>query len=193
MESKYAFLVGEYVYLRPLLEKDIEGSYMSWFNDEEVCQWNSHHVYPYTEDAAKEYIQMANKSNDELNLAIILLEGDKHIGNIALTKINSVNRAAHFGMILGDKTVWGKGYAKEAAKLIIEHGFFAMNLNRIYGGIMDNNLPTKIFLKILGWKKEGVRRQAAYKNGKYVDIIEYGLLKDEYVQVHYKDGNLEIT
>lgn len=192
MNYKYAFLVGEHVYLRSLLEKDIEGPYISWFNDEEVCRSNSHHRYPFTEDEARNFILNATKNCDELVLAIILKEDDKHIGNIALTKINSINHSAEFGMILGDKSVWGKGYAKEAAKLIIEHGFFEMNLNRIYGGITDNNLSTKFFLKILRWEKEGVRRQAVYKNGKYVDIIEYGILRDEYVRFHHKENNVEI-
>lgn len=187
MNNKYAFLIGDHVYLRPLLETDVEGTYISWFNDEEVCRANSHHRYPFIEDDARNFILNTTKNREQLVLAILLKEDDKHIGNIALTKINSINRSAEFGMILGDKSTWGKGYAKEAAKLIIEHGFFELNLNRIYGGIMDNNVSTKFFLKILRWEKEGVRRQAVYKNGKYVDIIEYGILHEDYVKFHHKE------
>jgi RimJ/RimL family protein N-acetyltransferase len=30
-------------------------------------------------------------------------------------------------------------------------------------------------------KEEGRRREAAYKNGEYVDVVEFGLLKSEFI------------
>lgn len=81
----------------------------------------------------------------------------------------------------GDKTCWGKGYGKEAARLICEHGFQALNLHRISCGTLDNNTAMSKLAESLGMVEEGRRRQAAYKHGRYVDIIEYGVLKSEYV------------
>jgi [ribosomal protein S5]-alanine N-acetyltransferase len=191
MDSKTAFLVGEKVYLRPLTEEDVEGPYLSWFNDEEVCRGNSHHRYPFTEEEARAYILNANKHRGELILAIMEKDGDRHIGNIGLTNIDFIYRTAVFVMILGDKSIWAKGYGKEAATLLHNHAFFTMNLRRLYGGIMDNNLASKILIRMLGWKKEGVRRQAAFKNGKFLDIVEYGILRDEYLQLHHRADDTE--
>jgi len=48
------FIVGTDIYLRPLRVQDAEGSYVEWLNDPEVCQYNSHHVFPYTPQKALE-------------------------------------------------------------------------------------------------------------------------------------------
>ena len=48
------FLSGERIRLRPLTAADVDGPYLSWFNDPEVSRLNSHHVFPYTREQALE-------------------------------------------------------------------------------------------------------------------------------------------
>lgn len=174
------FIIGNRVKLRALREKDTEGPYVQWFNDAEVCKYNSHHIYPYTKSDGKEYIEKVRKSKDMIALAIVTKKGGRHIGNISLQNINPISKSAEFAIIIGDKDYWGKGYAKEAANLLVDHGFSQMNLNRIYCGTTSENVPMQRLAKFLGMKKEGLRRKAAFKNNKYVDILEYGVLKDEF-------------
>ncbi len=174
------FLNGKHLYLRSLLESDIEGPYVTWFNDEEVCKGNSHHVFPYTPEEALKYVRYANQAHDALILAMVLFDDNRHIGNIALQNIHSTYHAAEFSILIGDKSSWGKGYSKEAGRLLFDHGFGALNLNRIYCGTFDNNIAMKRLAVYLGMKEEGRRRQAAFKDGHYVDVIEYGVLKKEY-------------
>ncbi len=181
--SYLPFLRGEHLYLRPLVATDAEGAYVSWFNDKEVCEGNSHHVFPYTTDAALSYIRYAGETRDSVILAIVLLEGDQHIGNIALQSINPVDRTAEFSIVIGDKTVWGKGYAKEAARLLFDHGFYSLNLHRIGCGTFQNNEAMKRLAAYLGMREEGLRREAVFKNGRYVNVIEYGVLRSEYTSL----------
>jgi [ribosomal protein S5]-alanine N-acetyltransferase len=178
--SNLAFLTGERIYLRPLIDEDGEGEYLKWFNDGEVCHGNSHHVFPHTKKKILEYITHSHQTRDEFILAILLKANDRHIGNIALQNINYIYRSADLTIILGDKSTWGKGYGKEAAKLLIQHGFFSMNLHRISCATFDTNISMKKLALSLGMKEEGRRRQAVYKNGNYIDIIEFGLVKDDY-------------
>lgn len=175
-----SFLSGERLYLRALVEADASGPYVDWFNDEEVCRSNSHHILPYTLEDARAYIRHAAETRDALILAIVLRDGHCHIGNIALQQIHPVYRSAEFSIVIGDKTSWGKGYAKEAGRLICDHGFEALNLNRIACGAFDDNTAMKRLAAYLGMREEGRRRQAAYKLGRYVDVVEYGVLKHEY-------------
>ena len=104
------FLEGKRIYLRPLIETDIEGPYPTWLNDEEICQANSHHIYPYSKKKAMDYIQHVNNTDRMLVLAIVLQEKNQHIGNIALQQINWIYRSAEFAILLGDKNYWGQGY-----------------------------------------------------------------------------------
>jgi RimJ/RimL family protein N-acetyltransferase len=176
-----AFLSGKKIYLRSLQLEDFDGPYLSWFNDKEVCSGNSHHIFPFTMDDAKKYIEFSNKKmENHLILAIISKANSKHIGNIALQNINNIVRSAELSIIIGEKSEWGKGIGKEACKLICDHGFLSMNLNRISCGTYENNDTMKKIALFLGMKEEGCRRNAAYKDGRYIDIIEYGVLKEEY-------------
>lgn len=177
---KNTFLIGERVYLRPLSLQDLNGNYVSWLNDSEVCVSNSHHIFPYTEEMARYYIQNAYISKDKLVLAAVLKENDRHIGNISLLDIDFRSQHAEFAILFGEKKYWGKGFSKEAALLIIQHGFSALNLHRIYCGTFSENTPMIKLASYLGMKKEGVRREAFFKNGKFVDIVELGLLRREF-------------
>jgi RimJ/RimL family protein N-acetyltransferase len=84
--------------------------------------------------------------------------------------------------LLGNKKFWGGGYGEEAAKLIVEYGFQRLNLHRIYCGTLEENEGMKKLAKKLAMREEGLRREAIFKNGVYQSILEYGVLKDEYLK-----------
>lgn len=174
------FIVGEKLYLRAVEESDLNDNYRQWFNDEEVCQFNSHHRFPNYKQNMEEYYENVIKSGDNLVLAIADKESDKHIGNVALQDIDQLNCSAELSIIIGDKEFWGRGAGKEAAKLIINHGFKSLNLRRIYCGTSVENIGMQKLAEKIGFKKEGILREALYKNGRYVDIINYGLLREDY-------------
>jgi len=176
------FLIGDRVYLRPLAAADVEGGYPAWLNDADVCAGNSHHVFPYSREAALEYIRQAGRAQDELVLAVALCEGDMHIGNIALQKIHPINRCADLSILIGEKSAWGQGYGLEACRLLCNHAFSELNLYRIACATFDNNAAMMKLAAALGMREEGRRRQAAFKAGRYVDVIEFGMLKSEYEQ-----------
>ena len=177
---KSAFLIGTRLYLRALAESDADGPYPGWFNDAEVCNGNSHHVFPYPREAALEYIRDAVKTRGALILAIVLREGDCHIGNIALQDIHPVNRSAELSIVIGERDAWGSGFAYEAAALLVAHGFTTLNLQRIGCGTFSENTAMQKLARRLGMQEEGRRRQAVFKDGRYVDVVEFGLLRDEF-------------
>jgi RimJ/RimL family protein N-acetyltransferase len=175
------FLEGKNLYLRALVELDSEGPYTQWFNDAEVCKGNSHHIFPYTVNDARLYIGDANREKTRMVLGIFCRNNKLHIGNISLDQINYISRNAILSIIVGEKTCWEKGYGKEAARLICDHGFLSLNLHRISCGTFENNIGMCELAKFLGMVQEGRRRQAVYKDGRYLDIIEFGVLRDEYL------------
>ncbi|MDO8482065.1 MAG: GNAT family protein [bacterium] len=178
---KDPFLTGEHVYLRTIKKSDLNESYREWFNDEEVCKYNSHHKFPNYDENMHDYYENVIKSRANLVLAICDKETDKHIGNIALENIDSLNQSAEFAIVIGDKSQWGRGVGKEAAKLILRHGFEELNLHRIYCGTSVANTPMQKLALSLGMKEEGRRAEAMYKNGAYADIVEYGLVRENFV------------
>ena len=176
------FLVGERIYLRSLTQEDCSGAYLHWFNDAQVCQFNGHHYFPYTVAEAKAYVAAVNESRRDLVVAIALRDDDRHIGNVALQNIDFISRCAEFAVVIGDKECWGQGFAREAGRLILDHGFLVLNLHRVYCGTTENNRAMRSLAEHLGMKEEGRRRQALFKSDRYLDIVEYGVLKNDYLQ-----------
>ena len=166
--------------MRALTDKDLNEAYLQWLNDEEVCRHNSHAIFPNTEQKMKNYFNRLD-NQQEVVLAIVHTETEKHIGNISLQSINWVSRNAEFAILLGDKDYWGGGFGEEAAKLIVDYGFTRLNLHRIYCGTLEGNEGMRKLAKKLKMKEEGMRREAIFKNGVYQNIIEFGVLKNEYL------------
>jgi ribosomal-protein-alanine N-acetyltransferase len=178
--NKISFLQGKRIHLRPVMEKDLNDNYLQWLNDEQVCAFNSHAIFPNTEQKMRSYFDSLKNQDRNLVLAIIDNYTEKHIGNVSLQNINWVSRNAEFAILLGDKEYWGKGYGEEAAVLIVEYGFNRLNLHRIYCGTIEGNKGMVKLAAKLKMKEEGLRREAIYKNGQYRDIYEYGVLRTEY-------------
>lgn len=175
-----AFLAGERVCLRPLRETDADGPYADWLNDAEACRGNSHHIFPYTRAEALDYIRQSAARRDALVLAVTLKADGRHIGNIALQHIHPVNRSAEFSILIGDRTAWGQGYGLEAAQLVFTHAFSELNLERVACGTYGENEAMQKLAARLGMREEGRRRRAVFKGGRYQDVIEYGILRDEF-------------
>ena len=177
------FLQGQSIYLRPLEQGDLTMEYVAWLNDSEVCEFNSHAIFPYTKEKMEAYyLHLQQTSNTNIVLAIIDNSNNKHIGNISLQNINWINRNAEYAILLGNKSYWGKAVASEASKLICAYGFSRLNLHRIYCGTSSKNIGMQKLAAKINMKQEGVRKEAMYKNGEFVDIVEYGVLKNDFLK-----------
>jgi [ribosomal protein S5]-alanine N-acetyltransferase len=174
------FLKGERIHLRALEEKDLNDYYLQWLNDEDVCRYNSHAVFPNTESKMRSYFVSLQNQEKNIVLAIIHTDTSKHIGNVSLQNINWISRNAEFAILLGDKDFWGDAYGEESAKLIVGYGFERLNLHRIYCGTLVGNKGMMKLAQKLNMSEEGRRRQAIFKHGEYIDIIEYGVLNTEF-------------
>ncbi len=169
-------LESDRVLLRELDIKDAYGNYPAWLNDKEVCRYNSHGDIPYTSEMAKEYIEFVNNSNKHCVFAVIDKKKDLHIGNISLQNINKKNNSAEYAILIGEKDYWGEGYGYEASKLLLDFGFGTLKLHRIYCGTpVTNKAMQKLAIK-LGFKKEGIAKDAFFKDKKYYDVVLYRLI-----------------
>lgn len=177
---KQPFLTGKTIYLRTIEEGDLSERYRDWFNDVEVCRFNSHHRFPNYGEDMRSYYETAIKTHENLILAICDKATDIHIGNVSLQNINLLDQSAEFAIVIGDRSYWGKGVGKEALSLIVQHGFSQLNLHRIYCGTAEDNMGMQKLAMTLGFKQEGVSREALYKDGKFKDTIHYGLLRSEF-------------
>lgn len=173
----YSFM--EDYFVRTLTESDLLGSYPLWFEDQEVTRYNSHGKFFKNKFYFEEYYRSLN-SEDKLVWAICH-KTDGHIGNISLQNISFINRNAEFAILLGDKSHQGKGVSFHVGKKIIYHGFLKLNLERIYCGTAASNLPMQKLALSIGMKEEGRRRKHLFLEGSYQDVIDYGILLEDWI------------
>ncbi|MEO7049127.1 MAG: GNAT family protein, partial [Ferruginibacter sp.] len=100
-------------------------------------------------------------------------------GRIGLHYWNRQNNTAAIGYWL-TKDALGKGIIIRACKALIDYGFSEMGLNRIEIKAATTNLKSQAIPEKLGFKKEGILREAEIVNGRYLDLVLFSLLKNEY-------------
>jgi ribosomal-protein-alanine N-acetyltransferase len=180
--KKSLFLKGKNIGLRALDESDIDGPWFEWFNDPEICRFTAHGRLGNTYARMKEHLERVSTSNSIMAFAIIELSSNAHVGVISLQDIQWVDRWAELAIVLGERKVMGKGYSKEAGELLLRHAFLEVGLNRIQCGTFADNEPMIKLAKHLGMKEEGRRRLMMFRNGTYHDVLEYGVLRDEFLK-----------
>ena len=164
-------------FVRPLAALDLDGPYPAWFEDQEICRYNSHGKFFPTRAALLAYIE--NDATDRVVWAIC--DGNQtHVGNVSLQHISFVNRSAEFAILIGDRAHWGKGVATAAGRSLLAHGFFKLNLHRVHCGTAAANIGMVRLAAALGMREEGRRRQALYLEGEWIDVVEFGVLRDEF-------------
>ncbi|MFZ1321945.1 MAG: GNAT family protein [Ignavibacteria bacterium] len=177
---KNPFLIGKKIYLSPLTKEDISEDSIHWLNDSEVCEGNSHAVFPNNYYKTLSYVDSISNSKTELVFAVRWKKNDLHIGNASFQNINFVNKSGEMAIIIGNKNYWNKGISTEILSLFIEYGFNTLNLNRISTGTPSINIGGIKICEKNGMKKEGVMREVLFKNGKYLDIVMFSILSREF-------------
>ncbi len=181
-------IVGERVRFRGVERTDIP-QFVSWLNDPEVTQGLLIH-YPLSQaDEQGWFEHMLALPPDERVMGIEVKEpapdgsGDtwRLIGSCAFDHIDWRIQAAEFGIVIGEKSYWNRGYGTDAVRLLLHHGFNTLNLNRIFLHVFDNNPRAIRAYEKAGFTLEVRERQAEYRHGKYIDLLLMGILKSEYL------------
>ena len=178
--------------LRLLNEEDLTGSnYLNWFNDPDVTRVTTHGTFAMTKQGVMDFISSITKK-EAIVFGIYWLFADTdgetgkkinrciHVGNASLQSINWINKTAEFAIIIGETDQWGKGIASIALWKLLHHAFNKCGLHRVWSGTSSHNPGMQRVFEKLGFKKEGVFREAKLQDGKFVDIYEYAILEQEY-------------
>ncbi len=175
-------IYGERIRLRAMTREDLP-LFVDWLNDPEVIQGLMHYQPISIEDEERWFEGMLQTPLDEHPLMIEIpseTRGWEPIGNCSLMKIDWRIRQAEFGIVIGAKQHWNKGYGTEALRLLLRHGFGTLNLNRVYLRVYENNPRAIRAYEKAGLQVEGRLRQGHYYQGQYVDVILMSILRSEW-------------
>lgn len=176
-------LRGEVIYLRLFEPEDYEKTY-EWHNDFDLQKSTCGPLRFVSKEIEKNWVLNKTSHNqNELYLAICLIETDEMIGWYSINDIDFLNRKCNFsGVVIGDKRYRDGAAYQEASSLAFLYIINELNMNRITGSCLYENVLSRAEMESSGWKLEGIERQAIYKNGKYHDICHYAILRDEFFE-----------
>jgi len=178
-------LRGSKVILRPVQRSDLP-NLLRWFNDPEVTQYLGIYL-PMTEMAEEKWIESIGTTRlltDVLFVIEVVEEnGTKPIGDTGLLNISPKDHNAAFGIAIGEKDYWSKGYGTEAARLLVNYGFEQLNLHRVTSSAIAFNERSIRMHGSLGFKEEGRQRDSVYRNGRFHDLVMFGILKEEWRRI----------
>lgn len=173
-------ITGSKIYLRKISQSDVNDKYVSWLNDPQINKYLETRWNEQTMQSVSDFVKSKLEKDDEPLFAICTIEEDIHIGNIKLGPINPYHKNADVSLFIGEKKYWGKGFAKEAIKLITDYGFKILNLNKLKAGAYAENLGSINAFKKCGYIQEGLLRKQAICNGGLMDIVLVGITSEDY-------------
>jgi len=139
---------------------------------------------PNTEEDTMNFVnQIHIDSNDHPRtryvFAIVEKESNRMIGSCELNIRDITNRAGEVAYIL-HPDYWGKGYATEAAQLLINIGFMEFNLHRIFASCDTRNIGSAKVLEKTGMTLEGRMREDLIIKDGWRDSFLYSILEHEW-------------
>ena len=171
-------LIGNKILLIEIRNEDLD-----FFNNPEieknVVGWSK----PVTMNEQINWFQ--NLKNDpNIRFMIVNINDTEIYGTGIISKIDYKNKSCNLNIKL-DPNFHGKGIGTESIAILVKYSFEELNLNRITANILEYNIGSQKIFEKNGFIKEGIQRKAIYKCGKYNDLYNYGLIKEDY----YNEGN----
>ena len=165
------------VKLRPLKIEDSKIFY-EWITDKDLMIFNSAYR-PVSELDHNLWFESMMKKRSDITLFVIeATVTESAIGSCQLMHIDLLHRNAELQIRIAETESQSKGMGSEAIKQLIDFGFKHLNLHRIYLHVFaSNHRAIKSYLKC-GFSIEGELKDAAFIDGKYLDVVIMGILNN---------------
>jgi ribosomal-protein-serine acetyltransferase len=133
-----------------------------------------------TEQDTREFIAKAREeaTRDE-SLQVAVVRDGRIVGAIGCVSVDWANRSTNIGYWLGEE-FQGRGTATAAVRALTDHALAVWELNRVEIRVAPENRSSQAIPARLGFREEGVLRQAQWIGERYVDLVVYAMLAEEW-------------
>lgn len=166
--------------LRALRRDEVE-AVAAWEN--EPATWRLVDDGPYVPktaaDALKTYDEGKTYQADPTHVPFAIEVAGEVVGMISLWGINAHNRRAQLGISLAPQAR-GKGWGTDAIRVLLRYAFLDRGLNRVQLEALVSNAQALAAYRRAGFVHEGVVRQDAWVEGRFVDQVIMGVLAEDW-------------
>src|SRR4051812_16072221 len=171
-------LIGERTVLRPFSAADADAMW-EIVQDPEVVRFTFEPSTELTPDRLPSWSGPRAPAPDRLDLAVTDPDTGEVLGEVVLNEWDPVARSCSFRTLIGPRGR-GRGIGTEATRLIVGHGFEQLGLHRVQLEVYGHNRRALRVYEKAGFVVEGVRREAAFRDGEWVDDVIMGVLDREW-------------
>lgn len=174
-------ILGEKVALGPV-QKSMLPHFSRWGNDFSVAVMAGGHLRPVSqEESEARYERLAGeRSAHFIEFALYERASLRLIGRANLRHIDQLMRTAEYGIIIGEKDCWGKGYGTETTILMLDYAFTALDLHNVLLKTSGYNERAVRAYTRAGFRVMGRWREAARLGGQVHDVIFMDCLRTEF-------------
>lgn len=169
------------IHLRKVMKDDAE-IYHTWRSNHTVMENTSPSLDVYTLEDTANFISSIIESPNSKSYIIQHRENDEPIGIVSLINIDYKNRNAECIIDIGNVDYWGKGYGKEAMRLLLNYSFLELNLHKVCLRVFSFNERAITLYERLGFKKEGEQKEQLFRNGSWHGIIMMAIFQYKYLK-----------
>jgi len=172
-------LKGKLIGLKALHREDAAAATPLFQNLEMITYLSKRGLRPETVESELAWFEKALKNEpDMVHFSIFELKRQRYIGGVGLFGISPMNHAT-LGICIADPSCWGKGYGTEATRLMVEYGFFFLNLYNIRLHVFGYNERGRRAYVRAGFREVGRLRGTIVVGGRRYDEIIMDITRDE--------------
>jgi RimJ/RimL family protein N-acetyltransferase len=174
-------IIGDKVALGPIA-KSMISDFARWENDFAVTLMSGDPLRPLSRGQVEERFTRADKTEDPTAVEFAIYERAslRCIGNTTLRHINKTHRNAEYGILIGEKDCWGKGYGTETTILVLDYAFTALGLHNVLLSTYGYNERAIRAYTRAGFRVMGRQREAARLGEQIYDVIFMDCLATEF-------------
>ncbi|HLY29547.1 MAG TPA: GNAT family protein [Ktedonobacterales bacterium] len=174
-------IYGERIALGPMARAHVPFLYR-WENDFAVALFSGDPLIPHFREESEADFERYSKQEARtwVSFAIYELATLRFIGETELRHIEHVRGSAEFGIMIGERDCWGKGYGTEAARLLLDYGFHVLGLHNIMLDTYSYNERAIRAYKRAGFREFGRRRECQRLGDRWYDIVYMDCLASEF-------------
>ncbi len=179
--GSFGLSVDDEIDLRIMEESDAESFHrLNSTDNATMKQWLPARDTERTLEETREFIaELKAGFAEDKGIAVGIWYQGQLAGFLDAQRIKWSHRKTELGFWLGT-SFEGKGIMTRSCSALIDHSFREFNLNRVEMECAAGNTGSRMVAERLGFSQEGVMRQAAWLNDRFVDHVMYGLLAQEW-------------
>ena len=152
----------------------VSDAYIGWLNDPEINRYLESRFVMQDRASVEGFVAGVLASERDVLFGIRDLRLDRHVGNIKLGPIDRRHGLGEIGLMIGDRTAWGRGVGSRASDIVSNIAAHELGLRKVTAGCYASNGGSKRAFEKVGFVVEAVRPAHFLFDGMPEDLVLLG-------------------